>query len=323
MKFIDEITLTVKAGNGGDGVVRWLHEKGKEFGGPSGGDGGSGGSVYARAVRDVNILSKYRGHTHFAAENGGKGEKNKRHGKDGETLYVDLPVGSIITNRNTGKSFELLAEGEEMVMLTGGRGGYGNEHFKSSRNIRPKEWTPGKKGETSDFYVELLLIADAGIIGLPNAGKTSLLNALTHARAKVGNYQFTTLDPNLGDFYGFILADIPGLIEGASKGRGLGYKFLRHITRTKILIHCVSLESETALKDYATVRQELFSYKKELGAKKEIVVLTKKDLVSEERKNEIKEQFKNKISDEIFVVSVIDAISLKTFGNALVKLLEQ
>ena len=323
MKFVDEITLSIKAGDGGSGVVRWLHEKGKEFGGPSGGDGGNGGSVYARAVRDINILSKYRGHTSFEAKHGGTGEKNSRHGKDGDALYINLPVGSIVTNKKTGKFFELLMDGEEHCMLTGGRGGFGNEHFKSSRNIRPKEWTPGKKGESADFYVELALIADAGIIGLPNAGKTSLLNILTHARAKVGSYQFTTLDPNLGDFYGFILADIPGLIEGASKGKGLGYKFLRHITRTKALIHCISLESNTMLEDYQTIRQELLLYKNELGAKKEVIVLTKSDLVSKEKADETKSRFRERTSNEVFVVSVVDATSLKEFSDALVKLLEQ
>ncbi|MBI2618364.1 GTPase ObgE [Candidatus Kaiserbacteria bacterium] len=323
MKFIDEITLSVKAGDGGNGVVRWLHEKGKEFGGPSGGDGGSGGSVYARAVRDINILSKYRGHTHFEAERGGGGEKNSRHGKDGGALCINLPVGSIVTNKKTGKSFELLSDGEETLMLTGGRGGLGNEHFKSSRNIRPKEWTPGKKGESADFYIELALIADAGIIGLPNAGKTSLLNALTHARAKVGSYQFTTLDPNLGDFYGFILADIPGLIEGASGGKGLGYKFLRHITRTRVLIHCISLETVTVFEDYETIRQELLSYNEELGAKKEIIVLTKSDLVSDEKARETNNLFRERMSREVFVVSVLNDVSMKVFSDALVKLLKE
>lgn len=322
MKFVDEITLSVKAGDGGDGVVRWLQQRSNPRGGPAGGDGGNGADVYAISVRDINILSRYRGNTNFVGEDGGDGRKLSQHGKNGETLYIKLPVGSIITNTDTGESYELLKDGEEKRLLKGGRGGYGNEHFKSSRNVKPKEWTRGKSGGEAQFQIELALIADAGLIGLPNAGKSSLLNALTHAKAKIGSYQFTTLDPNLGDFYGFILADIPGIIEGASEGKGLGYKFLRHITRTRILIHCISLESTDPVADYYTVRSELVLYNKELGNKKEIIVLTKSDLVSEERQKEIYENLSKETSNSIAVVSILDDTLIKKFSDTLAKILE-
>ncbi len=323
MKFVDEITLSVKAGDGGDGVVRFLRQRGNPRGGPSGGDGGRGADIYVRAVRDINILSKYRGNTDFVGENGGDGGKTSLHGKNGESLYINLPIGSIITNTITEESFELLEDKEEKRILKGGWGGYGNEHFKSSRNVTPQQSTPGKPGEEAKFHIELALIADAGFIGLPNAGKSSLINTITHAEAKVGAYQFTTLDPNLGDFYGFILADIPGIIEGASEGKGLGHKFLKHITRTKILIHCISLESENPVADYLTVRNELISYNKELGDKKEIIILTKTDLVSEEKQKKIQECLSNDTSNNIMLMSILDDGLVKQFGDSLTSLLKE
>jgi GTP-binding protein len=240
--FIDEIKFYAKAGRGGDGVVRWRHERFIDKGGPNGGDGGKGGDVYALAISDIHLLSKYKHQKKFESEKGYDGEGMSRHGRDGEDLIIKLPVGSIVTNIESGASVSLDKEGQKELLLKGGLGGYGNENFKTSTNTTPKKATPGKEGEEGNFKVELELFADIGLIGLPNAGKSSLLNSLTNAEAKIGSYQFTTLDPNLGDFHGYTIADIPGLIEGASDGKGLGIKFLRHIKRTRMLAHLVSLE---------------------------------------------------------------------------------
>ena len=286
--FIDELTIHMKAGNGGSGVERWLNEKGKEFSGPSGGNGGKGGDVYVTAIRDVGLLSQYRHVKEFAAENGDAGQKNSRHGAQGEDLIVKLPVGSIVTNNETGRVVTLTEQGQTEKILNGGRGGLGNEYFKSSRNTRPTETTPGVEGDEADFYIEIQLVADAGFVGLPNAGKSSLLNELTNAKAKVGSFEFTTLEPNLGDFYGFILADIPGLIEGASDGKGLGHKFLRHVQRTKAIFHCISCEGNV-LDSYETIREELTLYGKGIAEKAETIILTKTDLVT---RGELEEKIK-------------------------------
>lgn len=335
MAFVDEVTLHLKAGDGGNGALAWLHEKGKEFMGPAGGDGGRGGDVYLYAVRDIGRLSSYRYGNTFSAGRGAHGEGKSRHGRDGKALELEVPVGSLVRNIRTGRVYELLKENERIRVLQGGRGGFGNEHFKGSRNVRPREHTDGKHGERADFAVELRLIADAGLIGLPNAGKSSLLNELTAARAKVGAYAFTTLEPNLGVIplskggaessrrglsSGYILADIPGLIEGASSGKGLGAKFLRHIARTKLLLHCVSLEGEGLLRTYATVRKELIAHAPELRGKREVVVLTKADLGTPEHVKKTAAAFRGK-KKKVLVVSAIDDALLKVFKEKLVKIL--
>jgi GTP-binding protein len=317
--FIDELTIHMRAGKGGDGVVLWLHEKGKEFSGPSGGNGGKGGDVYVRAVRDIGLLSEYRNKKEFIAENGESGQKNSRHGRGGNDLTIPLPIGSIVTNLTTRRQVALTKLGQTEKILIGGRGGLGNEFFKSSRNTRPTEHTKGAGGDESDFYIELELVADAGFVGLPNAGKSSLLNALTNSKAKVGAFQFTTLEPNLGDFYGFILADIPGLIEGAAEGKGLGHKFLRHVKRTKMIFHCVSVEGNV-IEDYDTIRAELSLYGKEIPEKSEIIILTKIDLASPE---EIKEKIKQleKRNKHVLTSSIIDENSIRDLKTEISKAL--
>lgn len=320
MAFVDELNIHIKAGRGGDGVVRWLHFKGKEFSGPAGGNGGRGGNVYVKGVRDIGRLAKYRHETEFAAEDGAPGEGFSKYGKGGEDLVLEVPIGSVVTNTDTGKEYQVLNDTEPIEILLGGGGGYGNEHFKGSRNVTPKQSTKGKPGEEADFYIELKLIVDAGFIGFPNAGKSSLLNELTNAKAEVGHYQFTTLEPNLGALYGFILADIPGLIEGAAEGKGLGHKFLRHITRTRYLVHCISLENEDVLKAYETIRNELTSFDATLSDKPEVIVLTKTDTTDEETISKAKEALKEK-SEHIFVTSIVDDTSIKQLSEELVKIL--
>ena len=322
MAFIDELQLHIKAGRGGDGVTRWIHEKSKEFGGPGGGDGGRGGDVYARTLRDVTILAQYKNTKEFVAENGQDGKNFLKSGKSGEDLFINFPIGSVITNLVTGRVIRLDTEGEEVLMLKGGRGGLGNDRFKSSTNIRPEESTPGKKGEEADFSIELELVADAGLIGLPNAGKSSLLNELTNARSKVGAYQFTTLEPALGDMHGYILADIPGLIEGASEGRGLGHKFLRHIKRTKMIFHCISLENDNLIDVYKTIRNELEKYSPELVEKKEVVILTKTDVVTPAVLKKAVEKIK-KVNKKVLTVSILDDKAIKKLNDDLVKLLRK
>ena len=318
MAFIDELKIYAKAGDGGNGVVRFRHEKYKPLAGPSGGDGGWGGSVYAVAVRDVHLLSKYRNQKKFSAKRGGDGQKDSLHGADGVDLEIMFPIGSIITNLSTNKKVSLVTEGEKILLLKGGKGGRGNESYKSSINRSPEQQTDGKSGEEADFFIELELVADVGLIGLPNAGKTSLLNVVSHAKGRVGAYPFTTLDPNLGECFGYIFSDVPGLIEGASEGKGLGHKFLRHVKRTKTLAHLVSLENEDPIATYKVVRKELEQYDKEMLSKKEIIILTKTDLVDEGRIKEIVKQMK-KLNPIVYTVSVYDDEAIKIIIENIIK----
>ncbi|MCA9365891.1 GTPase ObgE [Candidatus Kaiserbacteria bacterium] len=320
--FVDELSIEAKAGNGGDGVVRWRHEKHKPRGGPSGGNGGRGGNVYVRGVRDLNLLSKYTGSKIFNADNGADGRKNSEHGKNGEDYIIDVPVGSKVTDLNRDRVFEIDKENELVKILIGGSGGLGNEYFKSSTNVTPLQCTQGKAGESGSFLIELGIVADVGLIGFPNAGKSTLLNALTNASSQVGSYAFTTLEPHLGSFYGYTLVDIPGLIEGASVGKGLGHKFLKHISKTKMLLHLVSLESESPKNTYYTIRKELSDYSKLLEDKEEWIILTKSDLLNKEDINEVVNIF-DKFENRVFVLSVETGDGLKELADALVSRLRE
>lgn len=322
MAFLDEITIHARAGKGGDGVVRWRREKFIPKGGPFGGDGGRGGDVYVRAIRSLRVLDTYRSKKEHEAEDGKPGETKNLKGADGADLTLDFPIGSTITNTTTGESWELTKEGQTIKLLSGGAGGYGNVHFKSSTNQTPQEATPGKVGEEADFHIEVSLIADIGLVGFPNAGKSSLLNALTNAQAKIGDYPFTTLDPNLGDLYGYVIADIPGLIQGASDGKGLGHKFLRHIAKTTVLIHLVSFENTTMMDAYDTIRTELAKYGNDLVNKDEIILLTKTDVVDAKTVAATLKKFE-KLGLPVYAVTLFDDAAVKEFKDTLVKYLKE
>jgi GTP-binding protein len=322
MAFIDELKIHISAGRGGDGVVRWLHEKGIDRAGPAGGNGGKGGDVYLRAIRDIAVLARYKNTKEFVAEYGETGMKKSMNGRNGEDLIIDLPIGSVVTNLETREKFNLINDGEIIKILNGGKGGLGNEYFKNAVNRSPEQQTDGKAGEEAEFYIEVELVADAGLIGLPNAGKSSLINVLTNSKSKIGAYQFTTLEPSLGEMHGYILADIPGLIEGASEGKGLGHKFLRHIKRTKVLFHCLSLENEDVVSAYKVIRKELEDYNPELAEKEEVVILTKTDMVDEKTLEKAEKKI-SKLNKNVLSATVLDDKSIKTLKDDLIKILRK
>jgi len=315
--FVDELTIYAKAGNGGDGVIRWSHEKFRPMAGPAGGDGGNGGDVYVRAVKDLNRLSKYTGNKSFVAENGVSGTNKSQAGRNGADIFIDIPVGSRITDIDRKRTFELTEEGATERILKGGSGGLGNEHFKSSVNRTPTQATKGRVGESGNILIEVSLIVDVGLIGLPNAGKSTLLNLLTNAHSRIGAYPFTTLEPHLGELYGYVIADIPGLISGAASGKGLGHKFLRHVSRTKMLLHLVSLEHEDPEKEYYAIREELSAYDKSLTDKEEWIILTKKDLANQQHIENVTKALA-KTENRVLVVGENDSESFKILQDALV-----
>ncbi|MEX2090865.1 MAG: GTPase ObgE [Candidatus Paceibacterota bacterium] len=272
---IDDLTIRIQAGRGGDGIIAFNKNKGSL--GPTGGRGGNGGSVFFIGVSDLGALNALRNAKVFKAEDGKKGRHQLNDGTTGEDLIIKVPVGTVIHNLTTSVDQEIVKVGEQIIAAKGGHGGKGNFLFRGPHNTSPKRFQEGLLGEQFNIRLELKMIADIGIIGLPNVGKSSLINELTRAGSKVANYHFTTLEPHLGAYYGLILADIPGLIEGASKGKGLGIKFLRHIERTRVLFHLLSAESESPVKDYKAIRKELGSYNKLLLKKDEYLFLSKTD----------------------------------------------
>jgi GTP-binding protein len=323
MAFIDEAHIHVASGNGGNGVIRWLRTKESARGGPSGGDGGRGGDVVLIGMRDLSALARYRYEKKFNAENGEAGKNELKHGANGADVLLPVPVGTVVRVVATGEEYEVTKEDERITLFRGGFGGKGNANFKSSTNQNPFQQTDGKKGKGGDIVLTLKIIADAGLIGLPNAGKSSLLNALTRAKSKIGDYPFTTLEPNLGEFYGFILADIPGLIEGASRGRGLGIKFLKHVERTGILLHLVSASQEDPVSAYREVQKEIHNFGYGLKEKSEIVILSKTDLISPLECAEKVDLLKKETGREVIPVSIQDPVSLKNFGDRLAELFQR
>lgn len=303
---IDEAEITIKGGHGGAGKVSFYKPPMK---GPDGGNGGKGGDVYIKATSDLSALNKFTTIRTISGENGQAGGSNRKFGKDGKELEVLIPEGALFTNLETGEQFEL-EKGQRLLICKGGKGGKGNHEFKSPSNTTPKYAQQGLAGEEKRFKIILRLIADIGLIGLPNAGKSSLLNELTSTQAKTADYPFTTLEPNLGVLNGKTIADIPGLIEGASTGKGLGIKFLKHIEKVNLLLHCISAESLDPKADYQIIRNELKQYNPELTKKKEIILLTKADLVS---KDELKEKLSKlkSLKKKIHPVSIHDWDSLE------------
>jgi len=312
--FIDDVKIRATAGTGGKGAVAF--NKNMMSLGPAGGSGGKGGSVCIEGTSDLSALNKFRFKKEFKTENGQDGRSQFRDGNDADDLVLKVPVGTVVHNLETGENIEITKIGQLAVIVRGGAGGKGNFHFRSSTNTTPKEFEYGEPGESLEIRFELKLIADVGFIGLPNVGKSSLLNELTNAKSKVANYPFTTLEPNLGAYYDLILADLPGLIEGASKGKGLGIKFLRHIERTKIIFHFVAADSTDPVSDYKTVRGELGAYNKMLLEKPEYVFLSKKDAVSEAAANKASEKLK-KFNKDITQISIFDWDSIELVRKIL------
>lgn len=317
---IDDVTIDVFSGKGGNGLATF--NKTKMSLGPTGGDGGNGGNVYLEGISNIGALSQFRGKKKFYAENGNPGGSQKKEGHNGEDLTLKVPVGTVIHILTNGEKKEITKIGERVLICKGGKGGRGNFSFRSSSNTTPKEFEEGKKGKEIKLRLELKLIADVGFVGLPNVGKSSLLNELTNAKSRVANYSFTTLEPSLGVFYELILADIPGLIEGASSGKGLGIKFLRHIERTRIFFHFVSAQSENPVKDYQTIRKELEKYNKELLDKKEYVFLSQSDMAESEKiKKDIAEL--KKINPNVLAISILDETSIKEVKKILSDIIEE
>ncbi len=320
--FKDEHTICVRGGKGGDGIVAFRREKFIPMGGPAGGDGGDGGSVYLRTSSQLSTFSDMAAQIHYRAENGNNGEGSNRTGASGSDLYVDVPVGTIIRERESERLLRDLAEpGATVLAAKGGKGGFGNAHFKNSQNQAPRIRTKGETGEEIWLSLELKLLADAGLVGLPNAGKSTLLSRLSRARPKIADYPFTTLTPYLGivaapGYRSFTLADLPGLIEGASAGHGLGHQFLRHIERTRVIVHVVDLFGGDPVNAYRQVRKELEAYGRGLGDRPEVVVASKADLGSP---GELLKELSAAVDRDVVPISGVTGEGLSRLVQAIVE----
>ncbi len=324
MKFLDQVKIFVKAGDGGSGSASMRREKFIEYGGPDGGNGGKGASIILKAERNLNTLIDYRYTQHFKAKRGENGKGKNKTGKTGKDLILKVPIGTqILEEDNKTLLFDFKNEKEEFVVAIGGRGGLGNTNFKSSTNRAPRKFTKGTAGEEFWIWLQLKTIADVGIIGLPNAGKSSLLAAITNATPKIANYKFTTLNPNLGvaiyDNKEITIADIPGLIEGAHTGVGLGIKFLKHIERCKTLLHLIDITEENIENLYKQVRNELGKYSKDLLKKDELIVFNKIDLIDKNKLKEKKDKFSKKTKNEVLTISTFDKPSVIKIKSKLIK----
>ncbi len=324
MKFLDQVKIYIKAGNGGSGSPSFRREKFIEFGGPDGGDGGKGGSIILKSERNLNTLIDYRYQQHFKSERGEDGKGKNQTGRGGKDLLLKVPVGTqVFEEDNKTLIYDFKKESEIYVAAIGGKGGLGNTRFKSSTNRAPKKFTKGAKGEEFWIWLQLKTIADVGIIGLPNAGKSSLLASITSATPKIANYKFTTLNPNLGvavyDDKEITLADIPGLIEGAHSGVGLGINFLKHIERCNTLLHMIDITEKNLKKSYNQVRNELKKYNKDLLKKNELIVLNKTDLLEEKNVKKIKNEFSKNYKAEVVTLSTLDKNSVSKIKSKLLK----
>ena len=324
MKFLDQAKIYIKAGNGGSGSASFRREKFVEYGGPDGGDGGDGGSIIVQSDRNLNTLIDFRYAQHFKAQHGKPGSKRNKTGADGEDLILKVPLGTqVYEEDNNTLIYDFTKNKEKYLVASGGKGGLGNVRFKSSTNRAPRKKTNGKLGQEFWIWLQLKVIADIGIIGKPNAGKSSLLAALTRAKPKIANYPFTTINPNLGVSYyegkEITLADIPGLVEGAHKGVGLGDKFLRHIERCKILLHLIDLSEENLFNSYKKIKSELSNYDNNLNKKKEIIFFNKSDLFREEEIGQKLKEFKKQIKIKYEIISVYSNKDIKKIKKMLIK----
>lgn len=324
MKFLDEAKIYLKAGDGGDGCLSFRREKFIEFGGPDGGAGGAGGSIYAQAVKNVNTLIDYRYKQHFKAQKGGNGAGQNKTGKSSEDIILKVPVGTQILDEDKFTEIADLTEEEQIVLLAqGGRGGLGNSYFKSSTNQAPRKFQYGEPGEECWVWLKLKLIADVGLVGLPNAGKSTFISAVTNAKAKIEDYPFSTLTPQLGvikfNDKELVIADIPGLIEGAHLGKGLGDRFLAHVERCAVILHIVDASAEDPWNSYKIVRNEIEKYGRFLFQKPEVVALNKTDIVELPRLKEIADEFKRHKIKNVFEISAGTRQGCRALTNHLAK----